>query len=293
MKKISYLLGIIVVAVFFSACNPVETVVTVTVKQDVTTAAPGDTVVFSVYLSPDHVNKGELGAFSISADSTEIFTKAFSGTAVDSLTYDYIVPADATVGKDIVLTFKAVDGKSNKENTTTASVTVKAGLPEILSASAIQSNYISTSLTNSMMFVLGADACTTADGNSTDGDLAFVWQNTYGYSVCSPNASWIHDLYTPNGINYTTADKKETKIQLYTGNWADLTQEAINNLTVTTSTVAGGGNGVQNLNEGDIVVFETADGRKGALLVKTNAKVTKNMTADFMYQKTAASAGTK
>ena len=62
-------------------------------------------------------------------------------------------------------------------------------------------------------------------------------------------------------------------------------------MNVTTSTVAGGGNGVQNHNEGDIVVFETADGRKGALLVTTNAKITKYMTADLMYQASPASAG--
>ena len=222
MKKIKILLSIFVVAVFFSACDRVETIVTVTVKQNLTTAAPGDTVVFNIFLSPDHLNKGELGAFSILTDSTEIFTKTFSGTAVDSLTYNYVIPANAEVGKDIVLTFKAVDGKSNKENTATASISVKAGIPEILSVSAIQSSYVSTTLDNSMTFVLGADACTTTGGSSTDGDLAFVYQNTYGYSICSPNATWIHDLYSYNGIDYTTSDKKETKIQLYSGNWSDL-----------------------------------------------------------------------
>jgi hypothetical protein len=142
-----------------------------------------------------------------------------------------------------------------------------------------------------MMYVLGADGVTTANGSSTDGDLAFVWQNTYGYSICSPDAEWIKTLFSYNGQNYTTSDKKNTKIMKYNGSWDDLNQETINALQITSETVDGGGNGVQNLGQDDIIVYETADGRKGALLVKTNAKVTKYMTADLKYQKTPASSG--
>ncbi len=296
MKRVKFLLGMVAVlaVTFFSSCIDDTVKVAIKVNPTTVTAAPGDAVHFVATLTPDVLNKGELGSFSIeTADGTQLFTKEFTGSNTDSASFDYTIPADATVGEDITLTFRATDGKSGTQSFTTATITVALGLPEILSASAIQSSYVSTTLSNTMTFVLGADACSTTGGTSTEGDLAFVYQNTYGYSVCSPNAGWIHDLYSYNGINYTTADKKETKIQLYTGNWADLTQEAINKLTVTTSSLTGGGNGVQNLNEGDIVVFETADGRKGALLVKTNAKITKNMTADLMYQKTAASAGTK
>ena len=293
MKNVKFFLGALAVlaVTFFTACTD-STQVAVTVDPVTTTAAPGDVVSYSVTLTPDAINNGELGDFFIeTADGTELFSQSFTGGNSDSVTYDYTVPSDATVGEDITLTFRAIDGKSGIETSTNATITVEIGLPEIVSAKDIQSNYVSTTLSNNMMFVLGESSCTTADGNSTDGDLAFVYQSTYGYSVCSPNADWISTLYSYNGVTYTTSDKNETKIALYNGNWADLDQTTINDLTVTTSTVAGGGNGVQNLNEGDIVVFETADGRKGALLVKTNAKVSKYMTADLMYQATPASAG--
>ncbi|MBN2664451.1 MAG: hypothetical protein JXR68_12445 [Bacteroidales bacterium] len=293
MKNVKFFLGALAVlaVTFFTACTE-STQVAVTINPTTTTAAPGDVVSYSVTLTPDAINNGELGDFFIeTADGTQLYSQSFTGGNTDTLSYDYTVPANAVVGEDITLTFRAIDGKSGVEASTNATITVEIGLPDIVSATDIQTNYVSTSLANSMMFVLGETSCTTADGNSTDGDLAFVYQNTYGYSVCSPNATWIADLYNYNGVTYNTSNKNETKIALYNGNWADLDQTTINNLTVTTSTVAGGGNGVQNLNEGDIVIFETADGRKGALLVKTNAKISMYMTADLMYQATPASAG--
>ena len=295
MKKIKFLFGMLAViglASLFSACDGTSSATVVNIKlSDNVTAAPGEVVSIGYELSADVVGGGELGEFSVTdPDMNEVYSNALSGTSTVTDTLEYTVPSDAVVGTDIALTFTALDGKSGESNTKTFLITVEAGYPEIVTATTT-SNYVSTTLSNDMIFDLGETSVEMQGGDFSDGELAFVWQNTYGYSVVSPNATWIATLYGYNGITYSISDKQETKIMSYTGQWADLTQEAIDALTITSETVAGGGNGVQNLTEGDIVVFETADGRKGALKVNTNAKVSKNMTADLAYQATPGTAG--
>ena len=289
MKLFLGAFAFLAVGMLFTACNP-DTTVTIVLNQDSVTADPGDIVTFAVTLTPDAANKGELGDFSVSDSANFSMDSTFSGSNSASFNVKYTVPEDAA-NTTITLTFTAIDGKSGYSTTESARIIVGSGLPEIVETKDVKATYVSTTLENNMMYVLGADGVTTANGSSTDGDLAFVWQNTYGYSICSPDAQWIHDLFAANGQNYTTSDKKNTKIMKYNGNWDDLNQETINALQITSETVSGGGNGVQNLNEGDIVVYETADGRKGALKVNTNTKVTKYMTADLKYQKTPASSG--
>ncbi len=293
MKKMKLFLGafaFLAVGLLFTACNP-ETRVTIKITGD-STAYQGDTVKFSVQLTPDI--KGELGDVSVTDNGSFKKDTSLNGTSTVTLNYEYVVPANADTSKFISIVVTAIDGKSGESNTETFNIKVSVkppSYPEIVSTKDVKATYISTTLTNEMMYVLGTDGVTTANGSSTDGDLAFVWQNTYGYSVCSPDAQWIADLFIANGVTYTTSDKKNTKIQKYSGNWADLNEETINALQITSETVQGGGNGVQGLSEGDILIYETADGRKGAIKITSNAKITKYMTADFVYQKTPASSG--
>ena len=291
MKKIKFLFGMLAVIGLVSFLSSCEKTSVVTVSFDVDsaiTAVPGQVVAITCTMTP--AVDGEVGKLVIS-DGTNSVDSTYNSTSTVTYAYNYTVPSDATVGSDIVLSFEATDALSDLKTNEIITITVEAGTPNIYTASDVVSNYVSTTLDNSMIFDLGETSVEMQGGDFADGELAFVWQNTYGYSVVSPNAAWIATLYGYNGITYSTSDKQETKIMSYTGQWADLTQEAIDALTITTETVEGGGNGVQNLSEGDIVVFETADGRKGALKVKTNAKVSMNMTADLTYQVTPGTAG--
>ena len=150
----------------------------------------------------------------------------------------------------------------------------------LIEYSNITLQYISTSLYNNMMLITSDG--TTADGNSTNGDIALIWQSTYGYSLCSPDAEWITELYSWNGITYTTDDKKHTKIMLLSSaNFDDINADYLEELNITEQTVAGGGVGVTDLYVSDIVAFETNTGKKGVLQVVTNSKLTKNMTMDI------------
>jgi len=246
------------------------------------TVKPGENININVTLVPDKANNGKLGNFYITDISgASIYSNYFSGSESVNFDIQYTVPADAG-GSVLQLIFHAEEGNTGKYSTDTAIINVEYSI--IIEDYNVKATYVSTSLENQMMYILNNDGVTTDGGTSTSGDLAFVWQSAYGYSICSPDAEWITMLFEANGLNYTTNDKKNTKIMKYNGNWDDLNDASINELSITSETLEGGGNGVQNLNEGDIVIFETSDGRKGALKVKTNAKITKNMIADFKYQ---------
>ncbi len=298
LKKTYWLL--LVILLNFSCikepCN-MHAKVKITAPQTEFSVESGDTLFIKYTLTPDSNHCGELGmlvllpeqgVFPYEQHSDSIFSqKQYSGTNPVTDSVMYIVKD--TIGTKNYLNLLAIEGKTFNSTKLRISINV-VDAPEVdtiglQTITGITARYISTSLDNEMMFYLTDSNVLVLSAKDSIGDLAFVYQHTYGYSICAPNADWIHDLYSYNGINYTTSNKKETKIQLYTGNWADLTLETIDSLTVITSTIAGGGNGVQNLNEGDIVIFETEDGRKGALLVKTNVKITRRMTADFKYLK--------
>lgn len=296
MKKIKYLLGTLIILSFIfslSSCEP-NSSVQITIDNPSIIASPGDTIYIVYSLTPDALEKGELGDLTIlnTVDSTELRTQNYTGTISITDSLEFIVSPDAIEGSIITLTFSVIDTKSGLETKEYCQITVELGYPTIFTANDIQANYISTSLDNNMIFNLEETEVTMEDGNFSDGELAFVWQNEYGYSIVSPNSSWITTLYgsqTPV-IIYTTDDKQETQIMVYSGSWADLTQKDIDGLEITPESITGGGIGVQKLAEGDIIVFETEDGRKGALLVKTNAKASKYLIADLKYQTVAGTA---
>lgn len=294
MKKMKLLFGaaFVAVAMFFTSCNPTGAL-HITVTPESVTASPGQTVAFDVVLTPDAINGVKLGTYSVlyGIDSVLYTQNMNSSSQSQTATFDYTVPTNAALGTDIILTFKLVDPAGGNPATVAAVISVGSSTPQLVDVKSKTATYISTTFSNQMMYILGSDDVTTGGATSTDGDLAFVQQDDYGYSIVSPDCPWITELYSYNNLTYTTAGKHNTKIMKYTGAWADLTAEAIDALTITSATVSsanGVGNGVQNLTQGDIVVYETTDGRKGALKVITNAKVTKNMTADLLYQGTAA-----
>ena len=292
MKKLLGGIFAVAIAIFMFSCNP-QTKVTITLTPDKADAGAGTVVKIVYTLTPDAVNNGELGDFEVTdGDGKTIKTATYSGTSSKTDSLEYTVPNDATVGSKITLNFTAKDGKSGLSNTVGFDITIVSLVPELVIKTGKQATYVSTSLNSTQWFKLGTDDVTLVDANSTDIDLAFVWNGTttYLYSVVSPDAQWIVDLYAANSITYNKTNKKNTKIQKYTGNWDTLDKEAINNLTITSSTVSGGGNGVQNLTVGDVLVFQTADGRKGALKITSNAKVIKHMTVDIKYQQTASAA---
>lgn len=249
-------------------------------------AAPGESVEFTFAMSSEYTDAS--WQYDIYEGANELVAKTDYTVAA---TYTFEVPADAAKGDSYTLVFTAYIGEEDNMVTNSKSVTIDVdpGFPVLTVYSGVTMTYVSTDAGSS--FLLNTSDGQMYPGDNADAsalDIAFVWQNTYGYSLVSPDAGWIADLLSINGETYTTSDKNHTKIMKYTGTWEDLTDEAVDALTVTEAEITGGGFGVQGVEEGEIIVFETAAGTKGAIKVGTNAKVTKNMTADVKVQTASA-----
>lgn len=193
-----------------------------------------------------------------------------------TLTFKVTIPDDGSLvaGNKVTLTFTATDKKDNTKSGS-ATINIVEDEPElsVTSYNNVTLNYNSTSLAATSMFNADNGNTLAANGTAADMDLALCWQNSGGYSIVAPNAAWLASLYAANSITYNTAGKNATKIQKLTATWASLDAAAIDALTVTTGTVVSpGGNGVNNLANGDVLAFETAEGKKGVIQVNISAK---------------------
>jgi hypothetical protein len=302
MKKIKFLLSMLAVVglvSLFSACTETETVVTVTITPDSDSiyAAPNDVVAFAYTLTPDVVENGEVGNFYISDGTTDFVDTNFASTSSVSGTFNYTVPSDAVAGTVISLTFDVTDAVSGQHTVESVQINVETGFPEIVTDTEVEATYNSQNIANTMIFDLLNTGVEMKGGTFEGGELAYAYNGTYGYNILSPDNSCITSWL---GSSYTTSDKQTTKIMEYTGNWDDLDQETLDALVITSETVLDG-NGIQvghdeaypvgAVTDIDMVVFETEDGRKGALKItymKYNAKMSTTLRADFIYQEETA-----
>jgi len=289
MKKFRFLLGALVVlglVTFFSSCNEPNGVVSIVVTPETVNAEAGDVVTFAINLDADALAvQGALGEFEITdAAGTELFTKTCTGM-VDSISFDFTVPADAVEASEIVLTFTAVDGNSDKSNTKTAVITVVDNGPDLVTLAAVTLGYNNggtASWNSSTPFFGVSNTAVTALAPSAavaDIDVALCTQNTYGLVLASPNASWFETMaeVNNNGIVWNASGKNETKLQKITSvTWDNITAEFLVSLTITPTYVGGNqANGIAatNLVAGDLVAFETADGIKGVFKVGAGKNV--------------------
>jgi hypothetical protein len=288
----------------FSACTE-ETYVTITVNPATVTAAPGSVVTFVYTLSPDAINNGELGDFFVDqADGTNLYTETYSGGNSITDSVDITIPNNATVGTDLVLTFRAIDGKSGMEKSTTVTITVESGLPTLVTLTGKTLNYNNggTSSWNSSTPFYGIGnteiSLLSPSATASDIDVALCYQATYGVVLASPDASWFETMANVNtNVGWTASGKNHTKLEKLNGvTWDQVTNEYLSTLTVTQTYVAGNSsNGVAatNLVNGDLVAFETADGIKGVFQVTANSKdakgnlATATITCDAKYIVTA------
>jgi hypothetical protein len=296
MKKVSILfLCLIALGSIFTSCNPNIDSPEISVTPSNTTVyyvpvKAGQVVTFTAVMTPDVVNGAELMTLKIS-DGTEETTMDLGGANVQiTKTYDYTVSETINTETTITLTFEVFDTNQNSKD---VKVYIKVteddnAFPELVSYNGTL-NYISTSLNNTMMFICGT-AGSMGNGNDSNADLAFVWQDGNGYSVCSPDAGWIAECFSYNNIVYSTSDKNHTKIAPYSGSYSALTAEILDGLTISyESQLSGAGNGINNVSNGDLISFITADGQKGVLKVVSNSKVSKYMQFEAKFQKTGSS----
>ncbi len=300
MKKVKFLFGALVAifAVAFTACHPVDTLVDITVKPADTTLAPGEKATFSVTLTPDVTNKGELGACKVlGPDSTELYSNTFSGSNSETFTFDYTVPNDAVDGSSITLTVVATDGKSGKDATSQITINVELGLPEVVAVTGKTVNYNSTNANTELGWDLTADGTDVTIANDDNADLVFFFNDTYRQQILSPDAQQVENQAAYSSWDYSTTGKNTTKFKKMTADDFDnATAESLDAISIDESvTHPGGGNGIDHVQEGDVYAFVLADGRKGLFKVSASnppyAKspaISSSITLDFKFQKGTA-----
>lgn len=300
MKKLSALLVGVIVSLIW-ACTP-DTVVEITLDPETLNAGPGQTVTIKVVLTPDVMNNGEVGDLVVTdADGNEVYSKTYNSANSVEDSVSYTIPQTAQVGSEITLTFTAKDGKSGKTSSKNATITVISLVPELVIETNKTATYVTTNMNSTQWFKLGTNSIELVNATSLDADIATGYNgaSNVGHVILAPNNPWFVDSYGANGITYSTSGRKATKIMKYTGNltYDQLTKEVLNGMTVTTNTF-NNGNGCNLVKPGDIYIFETVDGRKGAIKINSinptsptkEAALTATMNVDIKYQKTAGGA---
>ena len=225
----------------FSVCS-MPTYIQIDFEYNNIQSYAGDSVLIVFYLTPEISNNGELGDLIVTDENDILILDiTYSGYEPVKDSILFIIPDDVEAGQDVIINFEAMDSNSGLENVKSFVIEIIGlGLP-IVKEKNKTANFISTTLDNEMMFDLTNEGVVFEGGNFNNGELAFVWQNVYGYGILSPNAEFISTLYFYHGISYTTEDKEETKIMIYDGKWEDLTSKTINKLTIISDTVSRGG----------------------------------------------------
>ena len=300
MKKVKFLFAALVaiLAVSCNSCSPVDTLVDISVDPTDTTLAPGDSATFSVTLTPDVTNKGELGPCQVlGPDSTEVYSNTFSGSSSQTFTFTYAVPSNATDGSEIELIVIAKDGKSGKDATDKIHINVKMGLPEVVTVTGKTVNYNSTNANTELGWDLTADGTDVTIANDDNADLVFFFNDTYRQQILSPDAQQVENQAAYSSWDYSTTGKNTTKFKKMTADDFDnATAESLDAISIDESvTHPGGGNGIDHVQEGDVYAFVLADGRKGLFKVSASnppyAKspaISSSITLDFKFQKGTA-----
>lgn len=285
--KYKFTLLIILAGTFFfiTACKP-KTEVRITVEPDYTSATPGDTVNYKIILVPNAIKGGTLGDFLIKDQNNNIlFSKKLSGNASDSVFYDYIIDNKTEIGQEIILHFTAYDGDKTTDFNTTSTISILSGVPEITIKKDIQLNFDEKNIDKNMMIAINGNKITETNGNAQNADIAFIWHNTYGYALVSPDAQWISDIFNTQGIEYNNTQKHKTKIQLSDSSWKYFNDKNINNWNIKSQNLKEkNGIGVQNLIPNNVIVFETQNGIKGAIQLKNTLKSEKYLLLDIKFQ---------
>ena len=272
------------------------------VNQDIDTVKQGKEIIvtFTIKLTPDVIEKSNIRKLEITTpDILQNITKTYSGNDNTTIneTYEYTVSDTTKIGK-LRFNFTVYDDFNQTEVENSKFINVVAHNSLIIMTIDDVRFSFSTDDVNALMGISFKDGqLTRVSGTSVDADLSWCYHigMTPNRALVSPDNGVITEILDINSENYTTADKNNTLIKTYTGSWYDLTDETIEALEFTASEtisyLGATGNGYGVDVENTILVFKTADGKKGAIQivdwgtgtkfdVHANAKIKVQVTGD-------------
>jgi len=191
------------------------------------------------------------------------------------------VPEDSTIYLDFYL------GNAELKARQTRILRIIKSSPEIISTIAILSDppggnfFYSTKTSLSYGYLSAENAII---------DFAFLYSPDYGYMLCSPDAPFLSTTLTEGGQSYSTSAKNHTKFELRNVSWGSIEENYLNEALIVDNAIAGNallGSGIVNLAASQIILFQTSDGRKGALKVESTTKSGKVLTLTVKVQKTS------
>ncbi len=270
--------------VFFSCQN--DAIVEIVVSPLDTIVKRSDTVVYKFTLTPDIEKKGKIGTLFVEDSQGEtVFSKNYSTTEVVTGECVYIVPEGLDDLLNLAVEFSVIDENSGLESKISSMINLQNDNLSIYSFEKVQASFDAEKLGSKFIFNIEDNTINTEDGTSENGDLAFVFDDEYGYSILSPDADFIKNIFLENGVLYTTENKKSTKIDRFTGNWEEIDETTISTLQINSTSHQGGGNGIEDVKENEILAFETADGIKGVLKIGALVKDENFISIDIKFQK--------
>ena len=284
MKKLIGFFSVLFIAVaFLTSCNTgSDTGITITVTQDIDTVQQGvETVVtFTVVAQADGLESIGVASIDITSPDTTINYTYTDGVSSQTVEFKYTVAADAELG-NIAFSFATADDQKTPTTATEGSLVIFVGapaIPEIVTKDDVRFNFDQASTSKNMMLIFEDDGTISyGTAGSANADLAYCYRAGMSPSdraIVSPDNEAITKIFAINTISYDASSKKKTEVAVYSGSssWDEIDAEEINELEVTSSTVSynggsGNGYGIADGTEGVIIVFETAEGKKGVVQV--------------------------
>lgn len=134
------------------------------------------------------------------------------------------------------------------------------------------------SLDEKNMFNLDDGTTLSATGDVADMDFAYCWDDNEVHSIVSPNSAWMASVWDKRGVTYDVSDKNTTKLEKVDVDFADIDLTELANINISSSS------DIHNLDNGDVIAFETSDGKKGFIEIVLK-KVTVSIYVNVKYLK--------
>lgn len=193
--------------------------------------------------------------------------------------YTHVINAAYDVGDEISVKFIVVT-ENDDEGSATETIVIEATPISEYTGKTLSYDSENLDASNQFNVEKGLSVSSAWVGASPDDEeshFAFCWQDAAGYSVVSPNSVWLAQLYQANGLTYTS--NTVTKLQTTTKAYAEIDAAYLEALTV------GNEGDIKGLSDGDVVLFETSTGQKGAVKITIpTTKAQKTITIDVKVQ---------
>ncbi len=281
MKKLTYLL---VTIILFAGCKPKEPIV------PQLNISPTDSIVKCSTIKPAvfHIKartQEDMKSFHIETNPV-IFR---FDTLFPSFTHQYIdsfvikIPEGIELSSDSLITAKF--SVKDPYNTTTVIkyLRVVDPYPDLIQDTVI----LYTPLLGKGFYDLATHTALDTTAAAGSFDIAFVVGNDGAYTITSPNAPWLASTLQGQGINYSVDGQRITKIAKSLVAYNSMDDRYIYYMTVTERylyNTPSDGIGVEALSIDNTLIFETQDGRKGAMKVLSIRPGSSSIVLAIKYQ---------